>query len=86
MVKNLPANTGDIEKRVQSLGPEDHLEQGMATHFNIFAWRIPWAEESGGLQSRGSHRVTEADTTETTYANLLCATHSTKCSSKYSIA
>ena len=45
------------EMRVQSLGPEDPLEEGMATHSSILAWRIPWTEESGGLPSMGSHRV-----------------------------
>ena len=48
MVKNLPA----MQKTwVQSLGPEDALEKGMATHSNILACRIPWTEEPGGLQS-----------------------------------
>ena len=51
MVKNLPANSGDI------LGLEDPLEEGMATHSSILAWRIPWTEEPDGLQSMGSHRV-----------------------------
>ena len=46
MVKNLPAIQ---ETRVQSLGQKDPLEKGMATHFSILAWRIPWAEEPGGL-------------------------------------
>ena len=41
------------ETWVQSLGPEYRLEKGMATHSNILAWRIPWTEESGGLQSMG---------------------------------
>ena len=45
------------EMRVRSLGWEDPLEEGMATHSSIPAWRIPWAEESGGLQSMGSQRV-----------------------------
>ena len=53
-VKNLPAMQ---ETRVQSLGLEDPLEKGMATHSSIFAWRIPWTEEHGGLQSMGSLRV-----------------------------
>ena len=43
--------------RVRSLGWEDPLEEGMATHFSIPAWRIPWTEELGGLQSIGLHRV-----------------------------
>ena len=41
------------EMRVQSLGWEDPLEEGMATHLNIFAWKIPWTEEPGRLQSTG---------------------------------
>ena len=43
--------------RVQSLGQEDPLEKGMATHSSILAWRIPWTEEPGELQSMGSQRV-----------------------------
>ena len=48
MVKNLPAMQ---ETQVQYLGWEDPLEEGMATHSSIPAWRIPWTEEPGGLQS-----------------------------------
>ena len=54
MVKNLPAMQ---ETQVQSLGWEDPLVEEMATHSNILAWRIPLAEEPGGLQSMGSQRV-----------------------------
>ena len=43
--------------QVRSLGQEDSLEQGMATHSSILAWRILWTEEPGGLQSMGSKRV-----------------------------
>ena len=43
--------------RVQSLGREDPLEVEMAAHSSILAWEIPWTEEPGGLQSKGSHRV-----------------------------
>ena len=43
--------------QVQSLGPEDPLEEGMATRSSVLAWRIPWAEETVGLQSIGSQRV-----------------------------
>ena len=57
VVKNLPANAGDIEPRVQSLGQEDPLEEEMTTHSSILAWRIPWTEKPGGLQSMGSQRV-----------------------------
>ena len=45
------------ETWVQSLGQEDSLEKGMATHSSILDWRIPWKEEPGGLQSVGSQRV-----------------------------
>ena len=54
MVKNLPAMQ---ETWVQSLGQEDPLEKGMATHSDIHAWRVPWTEEPGGLQSMRSQRV-----------------------------
>ena len=58
MVKNLSANVGDLqETRVLSLGQEDPLEEEMATHSNILAWKIPWTEEFSGLQSMGSKRV-----------------------------
>ena len=50
MVKNLPAMQ---ETWVRSLGWEDPLEKGKVTHFSIFAWRIPWTEEPGKLQSMG---------------------------------
>ena len=53
MVKSLPAVQ---ESRVQSLGWEDPLEKGMATHSSILAWKIPWTEEPG-RQSMGSQRV-----------------------------
>ena len=54
MVKNLPEIQ---ESQVQSLGQEDPLERGMATHSSILGWEIPWIEEPGGLQSMGSDRV-----------------------------
>ena len=54
MVKNLPVLQEAQETPVQSLGQEDHLEKGMATHSSVLAWRIPWTEEPGGLQSMGS--------------------------------
>ena len=53
-VKNLPAVQ---VSGVQSLSWEDPLEKGMATHSSILAWRIPWTEDPGGLQSMGSQRV-----------------------------
>ena len=54
MVENLPAMQ---ETWVQTLGLEDLLEKGIATHSSILAWRIPQREEPGGLQSTGSQRV-----------------------------
>ena len=54
LVKNLPVMW---ETWVQSLGWEDPLENEMAAHSSILAWRIPWTEEPGGLQSMGSQRV-----------------------------
>ena len=54
VVKNLRAMQ---KSQVRSLGQEDPLEKGMATHSSILAWEIPWTEEPGGLQSMGSQRV-----------------------------
>jgi len=54
MVKHLPTVR---ETRVQSLGQEDLLEKEMATHSSILAWKIPWTEEPGRLQSMGLQRV-----------------------------
>ena len=55
-VKSLPAMW---ESWIQSLGWEDPLEKGMAIHFSILAWRIPWTVEPGGLQSMGSQSRTQ---------------------------
>ena len=59
MVNNLPANARDVREEipVQSLGQEDPLEEGIATHSSILACRILWSEALGGLQSIGSHGV-----------------------------
>ena len=54
VVKNLPAK---LETQVQSLDQEDLLEKEMAIHSSILAWRIPWTEDAGGVQSTESHRV-----------------------------
>ena len=54
LVKNLPAV---LETWVQSVGREDPLEEGMATHSRVLAWRIPWTEKPGGLQPTGLQRV-----------------------------
>ena len=51
VVQNLPASFRDIETWVQFLNQEDLLEEGMATHSSILAWKITWTEEPGGLQS-----------------------------------
>ena len=54
VAKNLPATW---EAHIQSLGQEDPLEEGMATHSSILAQRVPWTEEPGRLESMGSQRV-----------------------------
>ena len=69
MVKNLPAMQ---ENQVWSLGQEDPLEKGMATHSSVLAWRIPWTEESGRLQSMGSQ---ESDMTELLSMRMHTQTH-----------
>ena len=56
-VKNLPLSVGDINTDL-ILDREDPLEEGMAAHSSILAWRIPWTEEPGGIQS--IHRVTKS--------------------------
>ena len=61
MVKDPPANAGDTRYMVPIPGSGRSLEKEMATHSSILAWRIPWMEELGGLQSMG-HK--ESDTTE----------------------
>ena len=55
--KNLPAKAGDIRDVGQSLSGENPVEDSIATHSSILAWRIPWTEEPGRLQSMGSQRV-----------------------------
>ena len=64
MVNNLPAGQ---ETWVQSPGWEDPLEEGMATHSSILAWRIPWTEEPGRLQPMGSQRVRHDWATNTSW-------------------
>ena len=66
-VKCLPRNAGD---RVWSLGWEDPLEEEMAAHSSILAWRIPWTEEPGGLQSMGLQR--DGHTTERLHFHFCC--------------
>ena len=60
VVENQLTNVRDIESPVQSLGQEDPLEEGMATHSSILAWRIPWTEKPGGLQAIGSDMTDKA--------------------------
>ena len=67
MLKNLPAMH---ETWVRSLGWEDPLEEGMATHSSILAWRIPWTEEPGGLQFTGSQRVRHDRVTKHVHARV----------------
>ena len=57
MVKNLPDNARDARHMGLILGSGDPLEEEMETHFSIRAWRIPWTEELGGLESMGLQRV-----------------------------
>ena len=59
VVKNLPASAGDIETGVRFLGQQDPLEEGTATHSSILAWKIPWTEEPGELQSTESQSQTQ---------------------------
>ena len=54
VIKNLPANAGDMETWIGSLGQEDPLEEKMSTHFSILAWEIPWPDEPGELRFMGS--------------------------------
>ena len=56
-VENSPSMQKTPETQVRFLGWEDPLEEGMATHSSILAWKIPWTETPGGLQSMGSQRV-----------------------------
>ena len=69
VVKHLPASAGDKEMRVRSLGREDPLEKGMATHSSILAWRIQWIEGPGGPQSMGLQRVGHDGETNTTQSS-----------------
>ena len=77
-VKNPPAMQETQEIQVQSLGWEDPLEEEMATHASILAWRIPWTGEPGGLQCMGSQRVRHDCTTEHTHTHM--CKYSIKCS------
>ena len=72
MVKNVPAMQ---ETQVQSLGWEELLEEGMATHSSILAWRIPWTKKPGGLQPMGSQRVRHNLMTEQPPARGLAASY-----------
>ena len=71
VVKNPPAMQETQEMQVWSLGWEDPLEEEMATHSSILAWRIPWTEETDGLPSIGSQTVGHSWVTEHTHTNIL---------------
>ena len=76
VVKNPPANAGDIETQFWSLRQEDPLEEGMDTHSSILAWRIQWTEVPGRLQSTGSQRAGHdwcnwAHSTSSVYVSML---------------
>ena len=64
MVKSLPANAGDMRLKFDTLVRKIPLKEGMTTHSSILAWRIPWTEEPGWLQSTGHKQL---DRTEVTY-------------------
>ena len=57
MVKNTPTNTGNTRDSSLTLGQEDALEKEIATHSSVLAWRIPWIEEPGELQSIGLQSI-----------------------------
>ena len=63
-VKNLPTMLKTQETQIQSLGQEDLLEEEMATHSNILAWKIPWTEEPNGLLSKVSQQFRHGRATE----------------------
>ena len=65
------------EMNIQSLGQEDSLKEGMATHSSILVWKIPWTEEPGGLQSTESQRVGHHRVTEHIYTQLQVLVKST---------
>ena len=72
-VKNLPAYAGDLQETlIPSLGGEDPLEEKITTHFSILAWKIPWTEEPGGLQSKGLQWVRHDWATKHTHTVLRC--------------
>ena len=75
MIKNLPVM---LETWVQSLGLEDPLEEGMVNHSSILAWKIPWTEEPGELQSKGSQRV-EHDCVTNTFPFMFLLLRITAC-------
>ena len=72
MVKNLPEMQ---EMHVRSQGLEDLLEEGMATHFSILTWRIPWTEKPDGLQSMGSQRIRQTERLTLSLFNICNITH-----------
>ena len=81
VVKTLPAMQETMqEMRVLYLGQEDPLEEGMATHSSILAWRIPWTEEPGRLQSMGSQRVRH-DWSDSAHTHTIWKEHIKSCSS-----
>ena len=72
MVKNLPAMQ---ETWVPSLGQEDPLEKGMATHSSILAWRMPWTEEPGGLQLTGHKELHMTERLKLHFTSLYLSVH-----------
>ena len=72
LIKNPPANAGDPGDKVPSLVCEDLLEEGTATYSSILAWRIPWTQEPGGLQSTGPQTILKRLCTHARICGLLC--------------
>ena len=70
VIKNLPASVGDAGDRFDSRVRKDPLEEEMATHCSILAWKTLWTEEPGGLQSMGSQRVGQDLVTECTQCQI----------------
>ena len=79
MVQTVKYSPAMQETRVQSLGQEDPLEKGMATHSSILAWRIPWTEKFGQLQSIGLHRVGHDRVTNTHTSMYISQANGSQC-------
>ena len=86
MVKNVPANAGDIRDWVWTLSQGDPLEKGMATHSSTLTWRIPWTEEPGRLQSMESQSIGHDWATDTFMCKPFCKTTTQKPPEVYALS